>query len=142
MPVGSGVREADGCGTMPGMSRSSTQRRRAVLLRDLERRGLSVAECCSRRECDLQHSRCMASGEPSVGGASVRRGRGLAPGPSVDRHVGFAFRSCLTPLCSPHEIAMMTRTQVQLPEPLVQKGAWRVELYGTTNFTNGHEWVG
>lgn len=142
MPVGSGVREADGCVTMPCMSHSSSQRRRAVVLRGLERSGLWVAEFCSRRECDLQHSRCMAGGEPSVGGAPVHGGRGLAPGPSADRHVGFAFRSCLTPLCSPHEIAMMTRTQIQLPEPLVQKGAWRVELYGTTNFTNGHEWAG
>ena len=49
MPVGSGVRETDGCVTMPGMSHSTSQRRRAALLRDLERSGLSVAEFCRRR---------------------------------------------------------------------------------------------
>jgi hypothetical protein len=27
-------------------------------------------------------------------------------------------------------------------EVRVRWGAWRVELYGTTNFTNGHEWAG
>jgi hypothetical protein len=49
MPVGSGVRKANGGVTMPGMSHSSSQRRRAALLRDLERSGLSVAEFCRRR---------------------------------------------------------------------------------------------